>query len=195
MSRVNHRSETLITYLVIETVTEERRYKPMTNKRKQHTSEFKLKVVMESFQRDTTIEAVCRKFDVPSSVLSRWRQEFQQNGSGAFEGKRKQSGSPAPGESPEELKKIIGELTVQNELLKKSRGLLGNEARIRRWNWPARCVLPAVRSIRASLPERSALLVVASTWSPNVPRWTRRWPCVSRRFMNSMTRWATASSP
>ena len=82
---------------------------------------------MESFQRDTTIEAVCQKFDVPSSVMSRWRQEFQQYGTGAFESKRReQDHNPAPGESPEELKKIIGELTVQNELLKKSRELLGN---------------------------------------------------------------------
>lgn len=98
----------------------------MTSKRKQYTSEFKFKVVMESFQRDTTIEAVCRKFDVPSSVMSRWRQEFQQHGAQAFEGKRKDQAPLAPGESPEELKKIIGELTVQNELLKKSRGLLGH---------------------------------------------------------------------
>jgi transposase len=98
----------------------------MTNKRKQYTSEFKFRAVMESFQRDTTIEAVCRKFDVPSSVMSRWRLEFQQYGPGAFENKHKQQEPPAPGESPEELKKIIGELTVQNELLKKSRGLLGN---------------------------------------------------------------------
>lgn len=59
----------------------------MASKRKQYPSEFTFKVVMESFQRDITIEAVCRKFDVPSSVLSRWRQEFQQNGPAAFEGK------------------------------------------------------------------------------------------------------------
>ena len=99
----------------------------MTSKRKRYTSEFKFKAVMESFQRDTTIEAVCRKFDVPSSVMSRWRQEFQQNGPGAFEGKRKeQERTTDPGESPDKLKKIIGELTVQNELLKKSRGLLGH---------------------------------------------------------------------
>ncbi len=98
----------------------------MTSKRKHYTSEFKFKAVLESFQRDTTIEAVCRKFDVPSSVMSRWRQEFQHYGPSAFEGKRREQDKPAPGESPEELKKIIGELTGQNELLKKSRGLLGN---------------------------------------------------------------------
>ncbi len=38
----------------------------MTSKRKQYTAEFKFKAVMESFQRDTTIEAVCRKFAVGS---------------------------------------------------------------------------------------------------------------------------------
>jgi len=63
--------------------------------------------------------------------MSRWRQEFHQYGPLAFESKRReQEYTPAPGESPEELKKIIGELTVQNELLKKSRGLLGDFAHI-----------------------------------------------------------------
>ncbi len=98
----------------------------MTNKRKQYIPEFKFKAVMESFQRDTTIEAVCGKFDVPSSVMNRWQQEFQHYGPGAFEGKRKEPHNSDPAESPEELKKIICELTVQNELLKKSRGLLGH---------------------------------------------------------------------
>jgi hypothetical protein len=31
----------------------------------------------------------------------------------------------APGESPDDLKRLIGELTVQNEMLKKVPGLLG----------------------------------------------------------------------
>jgi transposase-like protein len=80
---------------------------------------------MESFQRDTTIEAVCRKFGVPNSVVSRGLQEFQQNSPGVFEGKRKGQGrGDASGESPEELQQLIGDLTVQNDLLKKSRGRL-----------------------------------------------------------------------
>ena len=103
----------------------------MPSKHKHYAAEFKFKVVMESFQRDTTIEEVCRKFDVPNSVVSRWRQEFQQNGPSVFADKRNpkaraQAQGSAPGESPDELKKLIGELAVQNELLKKSRGLLGN---------------------------------------------------------------------
>jgi len=103
----------------------------MPGKRKSYTAEFKFKVVVESLQRDTTIEEVCRKFGVPSSVVSRWRQEFQQNGPGVFADKRSpktraKAEGYADGESPDELKKLIGELTVQNALLKKSRGLLGS---------------------------------------------------------------------
>ncbi len=45
---------------------------------KQYAAEFKLKVVMESFQHDTTQDEVCRKFSISSSTLHRWRNEFQE---------------------------------------------------------------------------------------------------------------------
>lgn len=102
----------------------------MAGKRKQYSPEFKFQVVVESMQRDTTIEEVCRKFGVSSSMISRWRQAFQQRGPELFADQRDSSNRAKaqgyePGESPDDLKKLIGELTVQNELLKKSRGLLG----------------------------------------------------------------------
>jgi hypothetical protein len=37
-----------------------------------------------------------------------------------------QSQGYEPGESPDDLKQIIGELTVRNEILKKASGLLSN---------------------------------------------------------------------
>jgi len=46
------------------------------NNCKQYTSEFKLKAVLESFQRDTTIEAVRRKFGVHLTQLNNWRKGF-----------------------------------------------------------------------------------------------------------------------
>ena len=101
----------------------------MDTKRKSYTSEYKLKVVLESMQRDTTQEEVCKKFGVASSMLHRWRKEFQTNAESVFQDKRdpRQKARAAgyePGESPDDLKKIIGELTVQNEILKKASGLL-----------------------------------------------------------------------
>ncbi len=62
-------------------------------------------------------------------MIHRWRQEFQAKAATIFVDKRdpKQKAQAAgypPGESPDELKKIIGELTVQNEILKKVQGVL-----------------------------------------------------------------------
>jgi transposase-like protein len=86
--------------------------------------------VLESLQRETTIEEVRTKFGVSTSMIHRWRQEFQAKASSIFVDKRNpkqraQAQGYAPGESPDDLKKIIGELTVQNEILKKVPGLLG----------------------------------------------------------------------
>ena len=99
----------------------------MDMKRKSYTPEFKLKVVLESMQRDTTQEEVCKRFGISSSMLHRWRQEFQSHAASVFQDKRvpkqkARSQGYEPGESPDDLKKIIGELTVQNEILKKPRG-------------------------------------------------------------------------
>ncbi len=98
--------------------------------RKQWTPELKAKVVLESLQRDTTIEEVRKKFGVSTSMIHRWRQEFNANLPALFPDKRNpkqkaQTQGYAPGESPDDLKRIIGELTVQNEILKKVQGLLG----------------------------------------------------------------------
>jgi transposase len=102
----------------------------MAGKRKQYTPEFKFKVVLESLQRDTTREEVCRKYSVSSSMVSRWRQALHEIGPEIFSDQRDPtSRSKAqgyePSESPDDLKKLIGELTVQNDILEKSRGLLG----------------------------------------------------------------------
>ena len=68
---------------------------------------------------------------IGNSMIHRWREEFQKNLPLLFGDKRNpkakvQAQGYAPGESPDDLKKIIGELTVQNEILKKVQGLLGN---------------------------------------------------------------------
>lgn len=82
----------------------------MAGKQKQYRPEFKFKVVLESLQRDTTIEEVCRKFEISSSMVSWWRQAFQQKGPEVFTDKRdpksraKAQGYDEPSESPDDLK-------------------------------------------------------------------------------------------
>jgi transposase-like protein len=96
----------------------------MEKHRQTYTPEFKLKAVLESYQQDTTQEAMCHKFGISSSMLHRWRQHFQEHGADIFLDPRGRAISQGdePGTSPEDLKKIIGQLTVQNEILKKPPG-------------------------------------------------------------------------
>jgi transposase len=92
--------------------------------KKQYSPTFKLKVVLESMQRDTMQEEVCRKFGIVSSMLHRWRKEFQEKAEAIFLDKRDPKNKAISqgfelGESPDDLKKLIGELTVQNAHPKK----------------------------------------------------------------------------
>jgi len=98
--------------------------------RRKFTPEQKLQIVLESLQRDTTLETVSKKYSIVSSVIIRWRKEFKQKAAVVFADKRNPRGKAEangykPGESPDELKRIIGDLVVQNDILKKVPGLLG----------------------------------------------------------------------
>ncbi len=98
--------------------------------RRTFTAQQKLQVVLESLQRDTTIEAVCRKNAITRSVVNRWRDEFFKKATELFADKRSASARAIsqgfePGQSPEELKRIIGEYATQLEIVKKAQGLLG----------------------------------------------------------------------
>jgi len=103
---------------------------PVTSQRKVYTPEQKFRIVLESLQRDTTLEAVRLKYGVAKSVLMRWRDDFKAVAPEAIFGDKRNPKTKAklagyaPGQSPDELKNIIGELTVQNEILKEVQGLL-----------------------------------------------------------------------
>ena len=92
------------------------------SKGNRYSPEFKAEVSLESFQRDTTIEAVRESYGVSKSVINKWRKTFKANLPLVFS--LGQNLKQQPSESVEELKRIIGGLTVQLEILKKARGLL-----------------------------------------------------------------------
>jgi transposase-like protein len=88
--------------------------------RKSYETDFKVKVVLESFQLNTTLEQIRIKYNVPMSVLNRWRNQFRQNAHLAFEQSVKGKKTLKQEESPDYLKRIIGDLTVENDILKKA---------------------------------------------------------------------------
>lgn len=92
----------------------------MGKKQSRYDSDFKLKVVLESFQRDTTIENIKIRYGVSTTAINKWRKQFRENAHLAFEVEKQKSKKPTERDSPEYLKKIIGEITVENEILKKA---------------------------------------------------------------------------
>ena len=98
---------------------------------KKYTAEFKLKAVLETLQRDTTIESVRKKFGVHITQLGNWRKTFfsksNQIATLVFESSSQSSRSKSSGDSKstEELTRIIGELTIENQILKKALESLG----------------------------------------------------------------------
>jgi transposase-like protein len=90
-------------------------------KRTKYSNEFKLKVVLESMQRDSTIEKVRQRFNIHTSVINRWRKFFKTYAASIFDkANQKKSTQISVGESVEELIAIIGGLTVENQILKKA---------------------------------------------------------------------------
>jgi len=89
----------------------------MGQMRKNYDNEFKARVVLESLQKTVTQENVLVRYGISASVLHRWRKQFLDNAHKVFDQKKVKS---KESDSPEYLKKIIGDITVENEILKKA---------------------------------------------------------------------------
>ena len=76
------------------------------------------RIVMEVFSGSSTISGICRKYNVASSAVYKWRDEFISAGTAAMEHGRSIIEASLRREI-NELKGIIGELTIANETLKK----------------------------------------------------------------------------
>jgi transposase-like protein len=97
--------------------------------RRNYTPQEKFMIAWESFREDVTIDAVCRKYGVHSTQVTEWRKKIREEGHKIFLDQRNIKNRALvngfkPGESPEELKRIIGEYATQVEILKKVQGLL-----------------------------------------------------------------------
>jgi transposase len=94
-------------------------------KRRRFTREFKLQVVRELEAGKTPAQAA-REYQVHPTVIARWRQEHLQYAERAFTGNGRLYKDEA---RVAELERMIGQLTMENALLKKA--LLRLEARCR----------------------------------------------------------------
>ena len=90
----------------------------MVGKGRHRTKEDKVRIVMEVLSNSSTISEICRKYNVASSAVYKWRDEFIAGGTAATEHGRSTVEASLSREI-NEPKGIIGELTIANETLKK----------------------------------------------------------------------------
>lgn len=92
-------------------------------KQKSYRSEFKFKVALEMIKGDLTIAEVISKYQVPRSVVSKWRRQLLDKGSEVFKKGNNRGGGRINIEL-ERLHGVIGRLKVENDFLQEASGRL-----------------------------------------------------------------------
>jgi len=90
-------------------------------KKRQFTSEFKVKVVLELLREERTLGEIAAAYEINPNQLTNWRREFLEKAPGVFdEPKTKKVRQKAEREAANEkdrLLKAIGQLTMERDFL------------------------------------------------------------------------------
>lgn len=89
----------------------------MAGKRRQHTPEFKAKIVLEVLKGEKTTSEICRIHQLNVNLLNRWRQELLEKAPTIFEQVDLRSEDQ---QRIAELERLVGQLTMQLEIAKKA---------------------------------------------------------------------------
>jgi transposase len=93
----------------------------MKRSRRKFSSAFKAQVAIEALKERKTLAELSKRFDVNSTMISKWKNEFLEKSSAVFEKK-----SDAESEvDPEKLYAKIGQLEIENDFLKKNLKKIG----------------------------------------------------------------------
>ncbi len=85
------------------------------------TTEQKIAIVLESLNTNISLAELCRKHNVTPNAFYGWKEKFVQAGKLALAGSsRGTNGHDELETENEKLKKLIGELTIANDALKKA---------------------------------------------------------------------------
>jgi transposase len=88
--------------------------------RKSYDTAFKVKVALEAAKEQMTLQELAQKYDVAPGQISQWKKQLVEGAGQLFERpnkKRKQERETE--EERDHLLKTVGQLTVENEFLKK----------------------------------------------------------------------------
>jgi transposase len=91
----------------------------LSNQRRNHAREFKLQCCRQVATGERRPAQICREHNLSEGVLLRWRKEYEARGEAAFTEKQP-SGNEALEARIAELERFCGQLSLENQILKKS---------------------------------------------------------------------------
>ncbi len=102
----------------------------MSRKPRQHTAAFKFEVVRQVEAGEKSLAAICREYELDPSLVIGWRHRVRELGLQAFPGSPPGNGVLLPSGDPTtigaaeariaELERLVGQLTLENQFLKKA---------------------------------------------------------------------------
>ena len=93
-------------------------------KRRNFSPEFKFETVLEALRGEKSAAQICRERDINENLLSRWKQEFLEQGASLFARSERAATTQNENEARiAELERMVGKLTMQIEVLKKASSL------------------------------------------------------------------------
>lgn len=98
----------------------------MPRQRRNFTPELKTEVVLEVLTGVKSTAAVCRERKLKESVVSRWKTEFLERAGEIF---APPDAQVAQAERIAELERLVGRLTLEQEVAKKACGLFSSLSR------------------------------------------------------------------
>lgn len=95
----------------------------MARKYRTFSADFKLDTVMEGFRGEKSIAQICRERGIKDVLYYKWRDTFLENAASVF-GERGDNDRQKLEARIAELERMIGQMTIENEVLKKAKSWL-----------------------------------------------------------------------
>lgn len=84
------------------------------------TPQEKARIVLESLNTNISVAELCRKYNVSPPTFYQWKEKFVDGGKTSLNRTSKENVYMSLQKENESLKRLIGELTVANDILKKT---------------------------------------------------------------------------
>ena len=94
----------------------------MTGKRTRFTPDEKVRIVLQTFNPETSVAELCRRHNLAPRTVYAWKERFLEVGRSSFEGADAGRREQRHNREVSDLKRLIGEYAVANAALKKTLG-------------------------------------------------------------------------